>query len=135
MYLHVFYFVESAEQPHLDGSVLLGIGEAPSVGFGPSGNNLVREKDTNGIGQFTVGGDVEDVLVGVRWMRVGSRGGAFADEVVLVNIALRSGVGLQAADGHGAVVGRSSLAVRKEGVRATSGPSAGVNIKDTEIGG
>src|SRR5271169_5651459 len=50
MCLHVFYFVESAEQPHLDGSVLLGIGEGSSVSCGPRGDNLGREKNTNRIG-------------------------------------------------------------------------------------
>src|ERR1035437_4843534 len=60
--LHAFQFVEGAEQTHLDGGVLLGIGEGGSVGFAPSGDERVRKKNTDRVGQLAVGGDVEDVL-------------------------------------------------------------------------
>ena len=62
--LHFFQFVEGAEQTHLDGGVLLGIGEGASVGFGPGRDDLVRQENTDRIGQLAVGGDVEDVFIG-----------------------------------------------------------------------
>src|ERR1039458_1300734 len=138
MRLHVFQFVEGSEQTHLDGSVLLGIAERTSVRFGPGGDDLVRKKNTDRVGQLAVGGDVEDVLVSVGIITVGlmpagCRGRTFSDEVVLVNVALGSGVRFQAADRHGAVAGRWSLVVREVGGRAISGKFAGVTTKSTEI--
>src|SRR5216684_3534971 len=91
--LHFFQFVEGAEQTHLDGGVLLGISEGASVGFGPGGDDLMREENTDRVGQLAVGGYVEDEFVGRRLMGARCWGGAFPDEVVLVNIALGSGVG------------------------------------------
>ena len=98
--LHFFQFVEGAEQTHLDSGVLLGISERASMGFGPGGDDLTREENTDRIGQLAVGSDVEDVLVGVRLTGAGCQGGTFSDEVVLVNVALRSSVGFEATDGY-----------------------------------
>ena len=124
MRLHIFQFVEGAEQAHLDGGVLLGVGERASVGFGPGGDDLVRKENTDRVGQLAVGGDVEDVLVCFGpWASdslVAERRKTFPDEVVLVNIALRSGVGFEAADGHGSFVVRSSLLAVRDPVRKAS---------------
>src|ERR1700675_3892863 len=115
MRLHFFKFVEGAEQAHLDGGVLLGIAEGASVGFGPGGDDLMRKKNTDCVGQLAVGGDIEDVLIGVSLSGVRCLGRTFPDEVVLVNVALGSSVGFEATDGHrtSLVVGRSSIADAK----------------------
>src|SRR5258708_36541105 len=67
----------------------------------------MREENTDRVSQPAVGGDVKDVLVRVR-----CRGGAFSDEVVLVNVTLGSSVSFEAADGHGAGVSRSQKGLR-----------------------
>src|SRR5258708_3753224 len=104
------------------------------------GDELVWDENTDRVSQLAVGGDVEDVLVRVRLLGVGSRGRAFSHEVVLVNIALRSSVSFEAADGHGAVVSRSqkgslwSLVVGRSrtGGERNSGDST-KNARQTQI--
>src|SRR5471030_1702174 len=68
------------------------MGGVPGLGRG------FGEKDADGVGELTVGGDVEDVFGG-RGLGFPGQRGALADEIVLVRVALRAGVGLHAANG------------------------------------
>src|SRR5208282_6640330 len=93
------------------------------MGFAPRSDDLLRQENTDRVGQLAVGGDVEDVFVRVGFTGVGFCGWTLSDEVVLVNVALRSGIGFDSADGHRMVVGRWSLVVRGAGTNAASGDS------------
>lgn len=96
--LHIFEFIEGAEETQLDCGVLLGVIQRTSVSFAPCGARALREKNTHGVGQPAVGSDVKNKFRGGSFRIVGQRR-PFAHEVVLVDKSLRTGVGLQTAEG------------------------------------
>ena len=113
--LYVFEFVEGAEEAELDGGILLGVAQGAGMGLAPGGARAVREKDADGVGQLAVGGNVEDEFGGGSFRIIGERR-AFADKVVLVHVSLGTGIGLQAADGHGNIIVREAGVCRCLGV-------------------
>ncbi len=96
MRFQVLQFIESSKQAQLGGGVLLGVAKRPSVLDAPCGLRVFAEKDADCIGKFAVGRDVENKLDG--WgLRVVFKSRTLADEIVLIDVALGSGVGLQTA--------------------------------------
>jgi hypothetical protein len=96
--LHIFNFVEGAEETELGRGVLFRLGKRAPVSLYPRAHRLLGEENADGISELAVGSDVKDKFRRGRFRIVGD-GGALAHEVVLVDISLRAGVSLQAADG------------------------------------
>jgi hypothetical protein len=63
------------------------------MGCAPGIAGRVGEKDAHGIRQLAVGGDIEDEFGGWSFRIVGERG-TFSNVVVLVDLALGTGIGL-----------------------------------------
>src|SRR6267378_1277596 len=93
-------FIESPKEAQFSSGILLRVFERSSVHFIPCAHDLLRKKDTDGVGRLSVGSDVEYVFGGQIFGGHDGRG-ALSDEVVLIHIALGTGIGLQSADSHG----------------------------------
>lgn len=94
--LHICDFIKGTEEAKLDGGILLRVAQWAAMGLDPGENDRAREKKADGIGVGSVGGDVEDVFSGLRLIGRGT----FADEIILIHVSLRSGVGFETTYGH-----------------------------------
>ena len=99
MRFHLFQFVESAKEPQFGGGILLWTGQRTIVRILPCIQSFLWKEYTDSEGQFAVRGDIEDEFGRGRFRVVGQRG-TLADEIVLIDKSLSSGVRLHAADGH-----------------------------------
>src|SRR5580700_508198 len=98
MGLYIFHLVEGAEEPEFRGGILLSLGERTSVSCGPRRHRFFWKEHADGVGQLAIGSDVENEFRRRGFGIFGKRR-ALSHEVVLVDVSLSAGVGLQAADG------------------------------------
>ena len=78
----------------------------------PLGNRYFREEDADSKSQLAVGGDIENKF-GSGSFGVVPQGGALADKVILIDVSLGAGIGLQATDCHRRHYEPSALVCRR----------------------
>src|SRR5579871_1979473 len=103
---YIFQLIEGAKKSKFNRAILFCVGQRAAMRLRPGGNDGIGEKHTNRISQLAVGGDIEDELGG-RSFWIVRYGRAFAHEIVLVNVALGSRIGFEAADGHRVIIERA----------------------------
>src|SRR5581483_632281 len=96
---HIFNLVESSTQPHLHRTLLLGIAERTTVVAGPDTHDFIGQEEAYRKCGFAIRSDVEDVFAR-RTIRIRRNRPSFADEIVLIHVALFAGVSLHASESH-----------------------------------
>ena len=96
--LYVFQFVKGAEQAKLGRGVLFRLGQRTAVSCGP-GRSPISPAETRSPHRSAFGRKSRRKQIPWRELRDHRQRGAFPYKVVLVNVSLGTGVGLQATHG------------------------------------
>ena len=111
---HVLDFIEGLKQPHFDSAILFGLIQFASMPGGPSAHGFGLKENADRESRLAIGSYIENEFAGRSLHSIGQRG-ALSHKVVLIDVTLTTGIGLQAAQSHwvlSLVVGLWSLAKR-----------------------
>ena len=98
MRLHILKFIECTKESQLGRGVLFSLGERTAVSRSPHCHGLIPQKNADSISQLAIRSNIENKFRRRSLGIVGKRR-TLPHKVVLINVPLSAGVGLQAANG------------------------------------